>query len=49
VTAKALHVHPNTVAYRLRRVEELLEIDLGDPQAMLHLQLAFMIESILGD
>jgi sugar diacid utilization regulator len=49
VTAKALHVHPNTVAYRLRRVEELLEIDLSDPQAMLHLQLALMIERILGD
>ncbi len=49
VTAKALHVHPNTVAYRLRRVEELLGLDLGDPQAMLHLQLALMIESILGD
>ncbi|MGY1602941.1 helix-turn-helix domain-containing protein [Geodermatophilus sp. SYSU D00815] len=49
VTAKGLHVHPNTVAYRLRRVEELLEIDLGDPQAMLHLQLAFMIEGVLGD
>ena len=28
----------------LRRVEELLEIDLSDPQAMLHLQLALMIE-----
>jgi DNA-binding PucR family transcriptional regulator len=49
VTAKVLHVHPNTVAYRLRRVEELLEIDLSDPQAVLHLQLALMIERILGD
>ncbi|WP_177212861.1 helix-turn-helix domain-containing protein [Geodermatophilus ruber] len=48
-TAKELHVHPNTVAYRLRRVEELLGIDVGDPQAMLHLQLALMIETILGD
>ncbi len=49
VTAKALHVHPNTVAYRLRRVEELLGIDLSDPQAMLHLQLALMIDNILGE
>jgi sugar diacid utilization regulator len=49
VTAKQLHVHPNTVAYRLRRVEELLDIDLSDPQAMLHLQLALMIENVLGD
>jgi sugar diacid utilization regulator len=49
VTAKALHVHANTVAYRLRRVEELLDIDLSDPEAMLHMQLALMIETILGD
>jgi DNA-binding PucR family transcriptional regulator len=37
------------VAYRLRRVEELLGVDLSDPQAMLHLQLALMIEAVLGD
>ena len=49
VTAKALHVHPNTVAYRLRRVEELLGIDLSDPEVLLHLQLALMIENILGE
>ena len=48
VTAKAMHVHANTVGYRLRRIEELLEIDLSDPQAMLHLQVALMIEHILG-
>jgi sugar diacid utilization regulator len=49
VTGKALHVHPNTVAYRLRRIEALLDLDLSDPQAMLHLQLALMIEGILGE
>lgn len=49
VTAKELHVHPNTVAYRLRRVEQLLGLDLGDPQALLHLQLALMVEAVLGD
>jgi DNA-binding PucR family transcriptional regulator len=49
VTAKALHVHPNTVAYRLRRVEEMLDVHLADPQTMLHLQLALMIESVLGE
>jgi DNA-binding PucR family transcriptional regulator len=37
------------VAYRLRRVEELLDLDLGDPQALLHLQLALMVEAVLGD
>jgi sugar diacid utilization regulator len=49
VTAKVLHVHPNTVAYRLRRIEELLGIELSDPQEMLHLQLALMIDGVLGD
>jgi sugar diacid utilization regulator len=49
LTAEALHVHANTVSYRLRRVERLLGIDLDDPQALLHIQLALMIESILND
>jgi len=48
-TARDLHVHPNTVAYRLRRAEELLGIDMRDPQALLHVQLALMIEGIFGD
>jgi DNA-binding PucR family transcriptional regulator len=30
-TAQALHVHPNTVDYRLRRVRELTGLDLGRP------------------
>ncbi len=48
-TGELLHVHPNTVAYRLRRIEELLGVDLNDPQALLHIQLALMIEDILSD
>lgn len=49
LTARALHVHANTVSYRLRRVQRLVGIDLDDPQALLHVQLALMIEDILGD
>ncbi|WP_433298241.1 helix-turn-helix domain-containing protein [Pseudonocardia sp. CA-142604] len=49
LTAGALHVHPNTVSYRLRRIERLLGIELDDPQTLLHVQLALMIENILGD
>lgn len=49
IAAKELHVHPNTVSYRLRRVEELLGVDLDDPEQLLHFQLAFMIEGVLGD
>jgi PucR C-terminal helix-turn-helix domain/GGDEF-like domain len=31
--AAALHVHPNTFRYRLRRLAEVGELDLADPQA----------------
>ncbi|GAD86578.1 PucR family transcriptional regulator [Nocardia asteroides NBRC 15531] len=42
VAAAALRVHPNTLRYRLRRVETVLGIDLGDPadRLLLELQLA---------
>jgi sugar diacid utilization regulator len=48
-TAKALHVHVNTVTYRLHRIEAVLSVHLDGPQALLDVQLAFMIEDILGD
>ncbi|MEU7632085.1 helix-turn-helix domain-containing protein [Nocardia sp. NPDC049220] len=40
--AAALQVHPNTLRYRLRRVEEILGMDLGDPadRLLLEIQLA---------
>jgi sugar diacid utilization regulator len=47
-TAEALIVHPNTVAYRLRRIEELLGVDCHDPQALLQFQFAFLIEGVLA-
>lgn len=33
--ASALNVHPNTLRYRLRRAQELVGIDLGDPEQRL--------------
>ncbi|MBM7242030.1 helix-turn-helix domain-containing protein [Rhodococcus fascians] len=33
--AERLHIHPNTVRYRIRRVEQILELDLSDPDARL--------------
>lgn len=39
-TAAALHLHRNTVAVRIRRVQELLGIDMSDPEARLALHLA---------
>lgn len=38
--AEELHLHPQTVRYRLRRLRELLGDDLDDPQARFELDLA---------
>ncbi|WP_067474803.1 PucR family transcriptional regulator [Nocardia amamiensis] len=40
--AAVLRVHPNTLRYRIRRVEEILGMDLGDPadRLLLEIQLA---------
>jgi len=47
-TAEALIVHPNTISYRLRRIEELLKVDCHDPKALLEFQFAFVIEDVLN-
>ncbi len=39
-TAEQLHLHRNAVAYRLRRITELLHVDFDDPDQRLALQLA---------
>jgi DNA-binding PucR family transcriptional regulator len=37
--AKLLHVHPNTLRYRVRRAAEVTGIDLDDPLQRLFAQL----------
>jgi sugar diacid utilization regulator len=39
-TAEVLHLHRNAVTYRVRRITELLDVDLDDPDQRLALQLA---------
>jgi sugar diacid utilization regulator len=39
-TAQALHLHRNAVAYRLKRILDVLDVDLEDPDERLILQLA---------
>ena len=39
-TATALYLHRNTVAYRIQRLTEMIEIDLDDPDERLLLELA---------
>ncbi|MDI3339242.1 MAG: helix-turn-helix domain-containing protein, partial [Sphaerobacter sp.] len=41
--AARLHLHPNTLRYRLRRVEELLDRSLSDVAALLDIHLACLI------
>lgn len=39
-TADSLHVHINTLSYRLKRIEEILSIDLTDSKQLLNIHLA---------
>jgi DNA-binding PucR family transcriptional regulator len=43
--ARSLHVHPNTLRYRLRRVETVSGIDLSDPYQFLFTQLQLLLET----
>ncbi|WP_028708717.1 PucR family transcriptional regulator [Propionicicella superfundia] len=46
-TARALFVHPNTVRYRLRRVEALTSYAPGDPRDAFVLRLALVLGSLM--
>ena len=46
--ARVLHVHRNTVRYRLRRLEELTGLDLANPADAARLQVALEAVRILG-
>ena len=45
-TAAALHLHRNTLTYRLQRIRELLECDLEDDDTRLHLLLSFRFQQV---
>jgi sugar diacid utilization regulator len=42
-------VHVNTIVYRVRRIEELLGVDLGDPSTVFDITLALRILDLLGE
>jgi hypothetical protein len=46
--ARVLHVHRNTLLYRLRRIETLLRVDLGNAQTLFELDLACRILELPG-
>lgn len=39
-TARELHIHRNTLAYRIKQIETLCGVSLNDPQARVNLQIA---------
>jgi len=46
--AKALHVHRNTMIYRMSRIREVAGLDLDEAETRLSLQLSFRIARLLG-
>ena len=46
-TAQRLHLHRNTVLYRLRRIQEVGRFDLDDPATRLNLQLCLRVRDVL--
>ena len=48
VAAERLHVHRNTLLYRLRRIQAITGLDLEDPETRLWLNLALHVAQVLG-
>jgi GAF domain-containing protein len=46
--SKRMYLHRNTVAYRLRKIEEMLGIDLANPEDVLKIQLAMVVATVSG-
>jgi purine catabolism regulator len=45
--AHSLHLHRNTVLYRLRRIEEIGRLRLDDPEVRLNLHLCLRVREVL--
>jgi purine catabolism regulator len=46
-TAKALHVHRNTLLYRLQRIQEIANLNLDDGETRLTLHLALRADKVI--
>jgi DNA-binding PucR family transcriptional regulator len=45
-TAHKMHVHPNTIAYRIARIEELFDININASDQRLLLDLALKLKDL---
>ena len=48
-TADKLHVHPNTVSYRIKRINEILGCDLKDFETRINLSIAYKIYKFVSE
>ncbi|MEU8872484.1 helix-turn-helix domain-containing protein [Streptomyces javensis] len=46
LAARQLHVHPNTLRYRLRRAQEITGLDLSDPAATFDIRLRLRLRAL---
>lgn len=47
-TANALFLHPNSLRYRLKRIEEILDVDIEDFDTIVSLVIAFKIKHLIS-
>jgi sugar diacid utilization regulator len=48
-TAESLHIHTNTLSYRLKRIEEILVTDLNESHSLFNIHLAINIYQFIKD
>lgn len=48
LTAKRVHMHRNSIIYRLQKIQDFLEIDMDDPDVRLRLMVSFRILEMTG-
>lgn len=44
-----MYVHRNTIIYRIKKIEELLDVDLADPQTAQNVQFALLLNQSMAD
>ena len=45
-TAQAIHIHKNSLMYRLQRIQPIIKADLDDPMVRTYLLLSYMLDGI---